>query len=529
MKRSIIALALALALIVSSCVVAVAEGDNVLHLYTDRVYRTFDQLIASDGNFFDVAGSFSEGLVRLDENNNPQPGLAESWTVSDDGLTYTFTLRDGLVWSNGTPLTAKDFEFDFISEISDSETNGYAEVIAPVLKNGMAYMNGECDASEVGVKALDDKTLEVVLQAPTAYFTRLCALASLFPLNEEFYTSCGDQYAVDADHILYCGPFIATSLDVGVGAVLEKNPNYWDAENVALDGVEFKVITDASAALNAYEAGEIDRVNLTSIDVVLYQADPEFGSWSDFRNYYLQFDYANERINQKMRKALSMAIDRETLVNEVLMTGAVAAGGIVSQGINGDGTTSFRELQGDVSFYDPDQARQLWAEGVEELGYEPTDLVLLTAEGTDFDDMAVFVQDQFRTVLGIEVTINSMTQKARNELMKAEHYDMALSAWGADYDDAMTYLDNWTSDSGYRGNYAAEEYVTLVRAAQAEPDEAVRLQYMLDAEKLLCGDECIVSGIYDRGYSYLQRPYVKGLFNHPAGQTTEVKYVTLEK
>ena len=529
MKKTLLALLLVAAMLSSVAVTAFAADDNVLHVYCDRVFRSFNQVTASDGNFFEVCGSWSEGLTRLDADNNPQPALAESWTVSDDGLTYTFTLREGLVWSNGTPLTAKDFEFSFITEISDSETNGYADVIAPIIKNGVAFMNGEVPASEVPVKALDDRTFEVVLAAPCAYFTRLCSLPCLFPLNEAFYTACGDQYAVDADHLIYCGPFVATSIDVGVGVTLVKNPTYWDAENVALDGIDYKVITDASAALNAYEAGAIDRVNLTSIDVVIYNTSDEFHTWSDFRNYYMQFDWTNDRLNAKMRKALSMAIDRETLVNDVLMTGAVGAGGVVSRGIAGDGTTSFRDLAGDFSYYDPDLARKLWAEGVAEMGSAPKDLVLLTAEGTDFDDVAVFVQDQFRTVLGIEVAINSMTQKARNEIMKTEHFDMALSAWGADYDDAMTYLDLWTSTSGYRGYYAKDEYVALVRAAQVEPDEAARLQLMLAAEKMLIEDDMVVTGIYDRGYSFLQKPYVNGILNHPAGQTTEFKYVTLTK
>lgn len=529
MKKSLVALLLAVAMLLSIAVVAVADDSNVLRVYTDRVFRSFNQVTASDGNFFEVSGSWSEGLTRLDADNNPQPALAESWTVSEDGKTYTFTLRDGLVWSNGAALTAKDFEFGFLMAIADEETSGYASVIAPLIKNGAPFMRGEVPAENVGIKALDDKTFEVVLEAPTAYFTRLCALSCLFPLNEDFYLAAGDQYAVDADHILYCGPFMATSIDVGVGVTMVKNPSYWDAGSVSLDGIEYKVITDASAALNAYEAGEIDRVNLSSIDVMLYKASAEFGTWSDFRNYYLQFDWTNERLNVKMRKALSLAIDRETLVNEVLMTGAVAAGGVVSRGISGNGTASFRDLAGDFSYYDPELAKKLWAEGVAEMGGEPADLVLLTAEGTDFDDMAVYLQDQFRTVLGLNVTIKSMTQKARNEIMKTEHFDMALSAWGADYDDAMTYLELWTSTSGYRGYYAKDAYVALVRAAMVEPDEATRLQMMMDAEKMLIDEDMVVTGIYDRGYSFLQKPYVQGILNHPSGQTTEFKWVTLNK
>lgn len=531
MKR-ILATILALSILLAACpLYAAAADDNVLHLYTDRVYRSFNQVTASDGNFFDVAGAFSEGLIRLDADGNPQPALAESWTVSDDGLTYTFTLRDGITWSDGTPITAKDFEFAWITEISNAEDNGYADTVSPFLLNGEAYMNGEIDASKVGIKALDDKTFQFTMVAPFPFFIKMCCLASFFPLNEEFYTACGDSYATTPDTIKCCGPFIVTAMDPGVGVTLVKNEAYWDAENVKLDGIDVKVITDSSAALNAYEAGELDRVNLSSIDVMLYMADPEFGSYSDCRNYYLQFDYTNSRLNAKMRQALSLAIDRDTLVNQVLMTGAVAAGGVVSQGIAGDGTKTFRQLTGDLSRYDPELAKQLWDEGVAEMGGEPAGLEMLVAEGVDFKDMATYIQDQFRTVLGIEVSINTMTQKARNDVMKtSEYFDMALSAWGADYDDATTYLDLWASDSGYRGHYGLnEEYKAMIADIRSEADADVRLQKMIDAETKLIGEDCVVTGIYDRGYSYLQRDYVKGYMTHSIGVSNEWKYVTLDK
>lgn len=527
MKKAIIAMLLVVVMMMG-IVPAMAEGDNVLRVYTDRVYRTWDQLIASDGNYFEVSGSFSEGLVRLDENHNPQPALAESYTVSDDGLVYTFILRDGLVWSNGTPLDAYDFEFSWLKEISDADVNGYAEVIAPFIKNGVAYMNGEIDASEVGIKAVDEKTFVVTLAAPASFFDRLITLSCCYPLNEEFYNSCGDMYATSADTILYCGPFVATYLDLSVGATLVKNPTYWDAENVKLDGLEFKVITDASAALNAYEANEIDRVNLSSTDILIYTGDPEMGSYTDFRSYFMQFDMESPNLNEKMRKALSYAIDRETLVNDVLMTGAVANTGIVSQGVYGSPEGTFRELSGDLVYYDPDLARQLWDEGVAELGFTPS-LTMLTAEGADFDDMAIFVQDQFRTVLGIEVEIKSMTQKARNEIMKTEKYDFALNAWGADYDDAMTWLDLWCNDGGYRGNYAKEEYIALVDAARAEADPIARVNIMIEAEHMLVEEDRCIAGIYDRGYTYLMRDYVKGLIIHSIGQPMEYKWVSIEK
>ena len=527
MMKKLCAILLA-AILLTGCLGAYAEGDNVFHVYSDRVFRTFNQVTGSDSHLFEILGAISECLLRLDENHNPQPALAESFTVSDDGLVYTFTLRDGLVWSNGTPLTAKDFEFSWLEAISDSENNGYADVIAPFLKNGVAFMNGEIDAAEVGVKALDDKTFEVTLANPCAFFDRFLTLPVLAPLNEEFYKAQGDLYATSADTILCCGPFVATSMDLSVGVTMVKNDKYWDAANVKLDGIDFKVITDSSAALNAYEAGELDRVNLSSIDVLNYMGDPEFGTYSDFRNYYIQYDVSNPKMNLNIRKALNYAVDRQTLCDAILMTGAVPAGGVVSQGIHGSDTQTFREAAGDFSFYDPDLAKQYWDAGVAELGYVP-ELTMLTAEGTDFNDMAVFIQDCYRKVLGIEVTIDSMTQKARNEKMKTENYDLALSAWGADYDDAMTWLELWTSESGYRGYHIDPDYNAMVEAARAEVDPAARLDIMIAAEKKLIEEDCVVTGLYDRGFSYLQRGYVEGYITHPVGQPSEFKGVVLNK
>ena len=528
MKKTLCALLLVVALLMCTfSVSAMAEGEKILHVYCDRVFRTFSQVTGSDGHLFEVLGSISEGLLRLDADHNPQPALAESYTVSDDGLVYTFTLREGLQWSDGTPLTAKDFEFAWIEAISDSENNGYADVIAPFLKNGVAFMNGECEASEVGAKALDDLTFEATLANPTAFFDRFITLPVLFPLNEEFYKAQGDLFATSADTIQCCGPFIATEMDLSVGVTMVKNPTYWDADSVQIDGIDFKVITDSSAALNAYEAGQLDRVNLSSIDILNYMGDPEFGTYSDFRNYYLQFDLGNEENNINIRKALCYAIDRQTLCDAILMTGAVPAGGVVSRGINGDGEKSFREIAGDFSYYDPELAKKCWDEGVAELGYAP-EIELLTAEGTDFDDVAVFIQDQYRNVLGIEVTINSMTQKARNEKMKSETYDLAISAWGADYDDAMTWLELWESDTGYRGNHIDPEYNAMVEDARAEVDPAVRLEKLIAIEKKLIEEDVVVTGVYDRGYSFLQKSNVHNIIKHPVGQSSEFKWVTID-
>ena len=527
MEKKLFALLLVFAMMLSLALPGMAADEKVINLYTDRVYRDMTQWTSSDANVFEVMGNFSEGLFRLNENHDPELALAESFEISEDGAVYTFKLREGLVWSNGTPITAHDFVFGWVRAIDDPSV-GYATVIASFIKNGQSYLNGEVPAEEVGLRAIDDLTFEATLVAPTAFFNRLITLPVFFPLNEAFVTEKGDQYGMTAADVLYCGPFICTEFDLGVGATLAKNPTYWDVDAVQVDKVVFRVITDGSAALNAYEAGEVDRVNLAPADVPLYVGSAEFGTYSDFRNYYLQFDTTNPTMNVNIRKALGYAIDRELLVNGVLGTGAVAAGGVVSQGVHGDAEHTFRELAGPLSRFDAELAKEYWAKGVEELGGTAPKLTLLTAVGPDFDDVVVFLQDQYRTVLGADVTINAMTQKARNDIMNNEVYDFALSAWGADYDDAMTWLELWTSTTGYRGHYAHPNYIALVDAAMLEGDPAKRLEIMLEAETLLLDTDVVVSGVYDRGFSYLQKPSVKGIVFHPVGQPMDLKWANVE-
>ena len=527
MKKALLALLLIVSMLVSMTLPGLAEEEKVVRLYSDRVYRDMTQWTSSDANVFEVMGNFSEGLFRLNPNHDPMLALAESYEISEDGTVYTFKLKEGLVWSDGRPLTAFDFAFGWIRAIDDPAV-GYATVIASFIKNGNEYLYGDIDAEEVGVRAIDDLTFEVTLVAPCAFFDRLITLPVFFPLNQAFVEEKGDQYGMTAADVLYCGPFVCSEFDLAVGATLVKNPDYWDADAVHLDKVIFRVITDSSAALNAYEAGEVDRVNLAPADIPFYMDRPEFDSYSDFRNYYLQFDMTNPTTNVNIRKALGYAVDRQLLVEAILATGAVAAGGVVSQGVYGDEGNTFRELAGPLSRFDPELAKEYWNKGVEELGGTAPKLTLLTATGPDFDDVVVFLQDQYRTVLGADVTIEAMTQKARNDIMNAEMYDFALSAWGADYDDAMTWLELWTSGTGYRGHYDSEEYKALVNAAMHEADPAARLQIMIEAETLLLDTDVVVSGVYDRGFSYLLRPSVKGLVYHPVGQPLDLKWAYVE-
>lgn len=505
---------------------------DTLVYYDSNEIRTLVQWAASDTQSFTILNNAFEGLFRLDANHEPQPALAESYTVSDDGLVYTFTLREGLQWSNGTPLTANDFVFAWLKQMSADATNGYNFIMTDYIVNGLEYGEGTATADQVGVKALDDRTLEVTIKNPTPYFLYLTTLSMYFPLNEEYVTEQGDNYGITADNMIYCGPYVITSYDPAVGTSMAKNETYWDAASVSIPKVEVKIIKDQSSALNTYLAGDLDKVNLSSADVPTYESNPEFHTVTEFRSTYLQFNLDDPAMaNLNIRKALGYAIDRSILADTILADGSTAAEGLVSFGVSGNGTETFRELNGNLSPFDADLAKEYWAKGVEELGYEP-ELSMLIADDSATKQIATFVQSQFRDNLGIEVAIDSKTSKARNELMDNNNYQFAITAWGADYDDAMTFLDLWiaSADTGkstpYRGNYANPAYTDLITSAKADANSETRLQSLLDAEKLLVDTDAVISPLYFKGFAYLQRSDVQDLIVHPLGNPVEFKYAS---
>lgn len=504
---------------------APAASGKPINLYVENEIKDLNQWAASDNVSFTVLNNVSEGLYRLDAEHNPQPALAQDVAISDDKLTYTFTLRDGIKWSNGTPITAADFKYAWLGEMdSKTATNGYSFILTDYIVGGAEYAAGTGSADAVGIEAKDDKTLVVKLKQPTPYFLRLTSLVPYFPLNEAFVKSKGDQYGLGADSVLYAGPYVLKSFDTASGAVLTKNPNYWDAANVKTHTIDLKVIKEQSTALTAYNAGQIDRVLLSSSDVDSYKDNPEFATGIDFRTTYLQFNTKADGLsNANIRKALELAFDSKLLAASILNNGSAGATGLIPTQMSGVDGKSFREMQGDLFAPDAAKAKELWAQGVQELGGKAPKLTLLIADDSESKDVATFIQSEIKNNLGVDVTIDTKTKKARNQLMDDNNYQMAITAWGADYDDAMTYLDLWTNHTPYRGNYESSEYDTLIANAKKETDDAKRMDDLLQAEKLLVQTDVVVAPIYYTGYSYLQKSNVTGLIYHPYGNPVEFK------
>lgn len=529
MKKKIAALVLSMTMVAAAPISAyAADASQILSVSVSAEVKTLVPWAASEEQSSLVNNQAQEGLFRMDENNQPQLALCDTYELSDDKLTYTFHLRDGLQWSNGDPVKASDFVFSWLKQMSAEATNGYSFIMNDYIINGQEYSEGTVEADEVGVKAIDDQTLEVQIKSPTPYFTNLCTMAMFFPVNEEFYNSVGDQYGLSADDMVYCGPYVITEYDPAVGVTLAKNENYWDKENVQIENAKVRVIKDTAAAYNAYQSGELSQVKLDSTNVAANKENPEFSQEVEFRSTYLQFNLTDEVVgNVNMRQAISHAIDRNSLTEYILADGSAPGSGLIADGMSGDGETTFRELNGDVAVFDVEEAQKYYEDALAEIG-EVKSVSLLIGDDSVSKSVATFIQSELSKNLGLTVEIDTKTMQGRGEQMDANNYQIGLTAWGADYDDAMTYLDLWTNGTPYRGNYTDDEYNALIADAKTQTDDAVRLDDMLQAEKKLVSEDAVISPIYHKGSATLTKSNLKNLITHPIGVPMEFKYAYFE-
>ena len=505
-----------------------------VNLYLENEIPTLSEFAASDNIAFTVLNNISEGLYRLDMNNKPQPALAQGCKVSDDKLTYTFTLRDGLKFSNGDPITSKVFKETWLQQMQADNKNSYAFIMTDYIVGAQEYSEKKAGADQVGLETPDDKTLVVKLKAPTPYFLSLTTFVPYYVVDMDFYKKQGANFALGKDNLVYSGPYMISQYDAASGVTLVKNPNYWDKANVKVDTVNIKIIKEQSTALNLYKAGQLSRVKLSATDVPAYKSSKEFATRSIFRTNFVQFNTTAEGTkNVNIRKALSMAIDNNTLVNTILNNGAEVANGVVpkamSSGVTGK---TFGSLQGQIMTFNAQKAKEYWNKGVQELGGKVPQMTLVLDDDTENKDVGTFLQSQFKSVLGIDVKLDSKTKEARRALMKASTYQMGLNAWGADYDDPMTYLQCWTENkNGFRGNFkdtdAANSYAALIQQAHAEQDTAKRADMLVQAEKDLIVDNAVIAPLYYIGSAYLVKPNVKNLIE-PSSGIIELKYTEVE-
>ncbi|KEO82198.1 peptide ABC transporter substrate-binding protein [Tumebacillus flagellatus] len=508
-----------------------AAEPQELNLTIGDEVPSLDTVRGTDSISFTIMGQINEGLVRLDQKGKPVPAVAKEWKISDDGKTYTFTLRDDAKWSDGSKVTAQDFEYAWKRGLDPNTKSDYAFILAWI-QGGDEYNSGKGSADAVAVKAKDDKTLEVTLTAPKPFFLEQLAFPTFFPEKKEFVEKAGDKYGGDVDKVLSNGPFKLSAWTHEQSVEIVKNDTYWDKDNVKLTKVNFQVVKDAGARENLYESGQVDRIGILEDQVDRFKDKKgEFSRRSDLATGYLDYNESNKALaNVKIRQALTYAMDGEKFSDVVYHDGSTGATGLVPTGIS-DGNGDFREHNGDLikRAENLPKAKQLLADGLKELGLtELPKLKLLCSDSSSSKKGSEFIKEQWRTNLGIDVDIELVPFKLRLQKTRSHDYDIALANWGADYNDPMTFLDMWVSGGAFNDvQYKNPKYDELIKAAQNEPDAKKRMQELYDAEKMLIGDMAI-GPVYFSASSFAMKPYVKNWTPRYSGPDMDLKFTYIE-
>ena len=521
---------------------ATGGSGGTLNMRNTMEPTSLNTLLATYAYDFTPINAMIECLYRDDENDVPQPAGAETVDISDDKLVYTFHLREDATWSNGDPVVATDYEFAWQQALNPEVASDYAYMLY-FIHNAEPYFNGEVEWSEVGVKVIDDYTLEVTLDNPLPYATDLFAFPTLAPINQKFYEEVGaDKYATDAEYFCCNGMYELTEWSHNSQIVFQKREDYWNADAVGPDEIVYKIITDSQAGLNSYLSREIDYTDLDSGEVV-QQAEAagfEVGVKPARSSYYLIVNTEDEFMsNQNLRLALAYAVDKQALIDTVYQNDNQPMTSFTPPAIMGaagaDGPTfqeALLEERGEMypASGDLEKAQEYLQAALEELGctVDELNLSIDCADDSLRRNCATFLQEQWRQNLGIEnITVNSMQTKQVSANRQSGDYCMSLGGWSPDYNDAINFLDLWVTDGGNNDSFwSNEEYDNLIAQATAEADEEVRQQYLFDAEEILAAEMPIIPLYWQcQNYSYNKDKIVDGAII-TANQTT-FYYATL--
>lgn len=521
---------------------ATGGSGGTLNMRNTMEPTSLNTLLATYAYDFTPINAMIECLYRDDENDVPQPAGAETVDISDDKLVYTFHLREDATWSNGDPVVATDYEFAWQQALNPKVASDYAYMLY-FIHNAQPYFNGEVEWSEVGVKVIDDYTLEVTLDNPLPYATDLFAFPTLAPINQKFYEEVGaDKYATDAEYFCCNGMYELTEWSHNSQIVFQKREDYWNADAVGPDEIVYKIITDSQAGLNSYLSREIDYTDLDSGEVV-QQAEAagfEVGVKPARSSYYLIVNTEDEFMsNQNLRLALAYAIDKQALIDTVYQNDNQPMTSFTPPAIYGaagaDGPTfqeALLEERGEMypASGDLEKAQEYLQAALEELGctVDELNLSIDCADDSLRRNCATFLQEQWRQNLGIEnIAVNSMQTKQVSANRQSGDYCMSLGGWSPDYNDAINFLDLWVTDGGNNDSFwGNEEYDNLIAQATAEADVEVRQQYLFDAEEILAAEMPIIPLYWQcQNYSYNSDKIVDGAII-TANQTT-FYYATL--
>ncbi|WHY68365.1 peptide ABC transporter substrate-binding protein [Neobacillus sp. SuZ13] len=564
MKKSKLSLLLVLSLVLSMFLAACSggnknegtsknEGENkagteetqladeqVLNVLESAEIPSMDSVMSQDVLSFTMLNATNEGLYRLDPDQKVIPGVAEAApTYNDDKSVITIKLKQDTKWSNGDPVTAHDFVFAWQRAIDPKVAAPYgAYFMEGKIKNASEIVAGKAKLDDLGIKALDDYTLEISLVRPLPYIESYLTFPLFFPQNKKFVEAEGDNYAKDATHLLYNGPFKMTKWDGPTGTewVLEKNADYVNAKDVTLEKINFNVSKDPQASANAYTAGEADITPKLAQAAILsqFEGQKDLLRYQEPSIWWLKMNEKNPALkNVNIRKAIALTVDKKALTEDVLANGSIPADFLVPKGFSFLDNKDFRDTAGTYLSTNKEEAKKLWEQGLKETGLKE---VKFTYVGQDTETSKVtdaFVKDQLEKNLpGLKITIEAVPFKIRIAREDAEDYDLLMGGWGPDYADPMTYMDLWVTNGGQNHmSYSNPEFDKLIKSASeelvAKPQD--RWKALQDAEKILLEDDAAIAPLYQRSVNLLINPKVQGFAHHAFGPDYSYQWIKITK
>ena len=485
---------------------------------------TLDTTQTTDKNTFTMAQHLFEGLYRFDDDSATVPALAKDVKISDDGRKYHFTLREGIKWSNGEPITAQDFVYSWKKLVTPA-TIGQNAYLLDSVKNSFEIRNGEKSVDELGISAPNDKEFIVELKQAQPSFLAVVSIAWLAPQNQKFVEAQGKDYALDSEHLLYSGPFTLANWDATSDTwTLKKNPEYYDADQVKLEEVAVSTIKEDNTGINLYQANELDLVRINGQYVQQYQDDPGYVSHPDVANYFLDFNKkeGTPLANVHLRKAIGQAIDKEALTQSVLNDGSKPLNGLIQSKLyaNPETDEDFRAYSGEYLKNDVKKAQAEWTKAQADVG-KKVKLSLLAADTDQGKRIAEYVQSQLQENLpGLEITISSQPSNNVNQSRREKNYELSLSGWIAGSSELDSYFNLYAGESSYNyGNYHNAKYDQLVedaRTINANNPEKQFAEYK-EAEDILLNQDAAQVPLYQSASNYLINPKLKGISYHLYG------------
>ena len=550
--KKLLSLLIVLVMLVSAfSVTAAAESDAYLGVMLSTNVMSLDTNLATDGESFEVIADCIDGLMQMDADGAAVPAIAESFDLSEDGTVYTFHLRDAK-WANGDDVTAYDFEFAWKRIAEEAGEYAYLfDTSVGCIKNADAIIYEGADPDTLGVEAVDAKTFVVTLEVPVSFFPSLMYFPTFYPINEAFYNSLEEgTYGTSPETFLSNGAFVLESYTPGTASLsVKKNPTYWNADSVKLAGIKYQVIQNSGEALDAFKKGELDVVTVSGNQVGAVEKDADLSENLKVTGagymWYLSFSQTENNAqggmlaNKNLRLAISNVIDRYNLTDNYVMDGSLPTFTAVppqfaASSTTGEDFSADQDQFLDFCDYNPDAAQEFLAQAKEELGVDEFEFTLIygSNEGNEVALVAQAIKEDIEAELeGVTINLQPMTKSERLDKMQNDNYDIALTRWGPDYADPMTYLGMWITDnSNNYGFWSNEEYDQLIADCTTGAyisDYDARWEAMLQAETIVM-QEAVIAPLYTKANANLISGNVTGIEFHPVALNRVYKNVVID-